>query len=733
MLQHSVFFSLIAVLFLQFQLAEAQQNWERWRRQVPPYEWNPWRSPLERFDKYVHSKKLDAYGEYVKGFSVPMYLEDENWQPDWGEYPQWFLRRINCFLGVPYASPPVGRLRFQRAIPPSWTGTWDATYFRPACPQKLDYVQRDIPTFTKANISEDCLYMNIFVPNRTQPNLVEDKAIYPVIVYIHSSDFVSGTSQTQPGHVLALRDVVVVTFNYRLGALGFLTTEDEHAPGNWGMFDQLQALEFIKRNILAFRGDPKRITLMGDGAGAVSVGLHLVSPASQNKGYYHQVIMMSGTDLSLNGVSNPFYRPRTYAKQLAVKVNCPVDDSYSMIACLRDNSTISWEQIVQAQSDILPNDGSLGIVWAPTQDGIFYSLPTEGFLSEMPEDYRRQNHFAKVPAIIGINAHDGAAIANRSVTGLAGGISTETFQNFVNQLLVNWRIIDVYQSRAAESIEFQYTHWPDPDNRTARGQEFINMMTDLNYGVGMDRAVKQQSDWNATYMYIFHWKSWNDWLPWYLGVSHSAAVPYVLGFPFLNETILNETELVPRQYFDYDDRNISDFMMYMWSCFARYGDPTPNITRNVTWEPYNQFNFTYLVINWHSYLWFRYRQSQYGFWNEYFPRMAKQNYYYPTVTPTPGGYEYVVATGCVSALLILLLGTMGILIYLLWYQHRKAEEAPYRLNAEESPLTFTPGLTPPTTSTSFSNVSRSTAGLSAAQWSAYSKQTTSTPVQHSVV
>lgn len=72
-------------------------------------------------------------------------------------------------------------------------------------------------------------------------------------------------------------------------------------------------------------------------------------------GYYHQVIMMSGTDLSLNGVINPFYRPRSYAKQLAIKLNCPVYDSYAMIACLRDNSTISWEQIVEAQSDILPN------------------------------------------------------------------------------------------------------------------------------------------------------------------------------------------------------------------------------------------------------------------------------------------------------------------------------------------------------------------------------------------
>lgn len=175
--------------------------------------------------------------------------------------------------------------------------------------------------------------------------------------------------------------------------------------------------------------------------------------------------------------------------------------------------------------------------------------------------------------------------------------------------------------------------------------------------------------------------------------------------------------------------------MYMWSCFAAYGNPTPNITRNITWEPYNEFNYTFLIINWYSHLWFRYRQSQYGFWNEYFPRMAKQNYYYPTPTPTPAGYEYVIATGCVSALLVLLLGTMGILIYLLWYQHRKTEEAPYRHNPEESPLTFTPGLTTRTNSTSVSNVSHSTAGMSFAQWSSQNKpsMSMSSTVQHSVI
>lgn len=153
----------------------------------------------------------------------------------------------------------------------------------------------------------------------------------PVLVFIHRGEFNYGTAMSillGPDYLMD-HDIVLVTINYRLGALGFFSTGDKHAPGNYGMKDQVAALKWVKNNIQFFGGDPNRVTIAGKNAGAASIGLHLVSPMS--RGLFHGAIMLSGS------ATNPWVidkNPMILAKKEAALHGCPVKDSKKMVDCM---------------------------------------------------------------------------------------------------------------------------------------------------------------------------------------------------------------------------------------------------------------------------------------------------------------------------------------------------------------------------------------------------------------
>ena len=190
------------------------------------------------------------------------------------------------FLGVPYAEPPVGSLRFKPPLPISgWTGTKNATDFGPECMQN---VYRPGP---RPSMSEDCLVLHVYVPETLSP--VKQRA---VMVWIHGGAFVIGKASTYDGAHLALRgDVIVVTINYRLGVFGFLSTGDTSSPGNYGLLDQRLAIKWVKDNIEKFGGNSSLITIFGESAGGVSTGMHVISP--QNVGLFQRAIVQSGNML----------------------------------------------------------------------------------------------------------------------------------------------------------------------------------------------------------------------------------------------------------------------------------------------------------------------------------------------------------------------------------------------------------------------------------------------------
>jgi para-nitrobenzyl esterase len=193
-----------------------------------------------------------------------------------------------AFLGIPYAAPPVSDLRWKATQPArKWTGLRQATQFGAACPQ------RPASWFPDIGWNEDCLYLNVWTPQ------LSASAKLPVLVYFHGGSNTQGYSQMTPlGPTLAPRGVVVVSANYRLGPFGFLalpalTAESQHhSSGNYGLLDQLQALRWVRENITRFGGNPSRVTVMGQSAGAVDICLLMASPMAA--GLFQRAIMESG-------------------------------------------------------------------------------------------------------------------------------------------------------------------------------------------------------------------------------------------------------------------------------------------------------------------------------------------------------------------------------------------------------------------------------------------------------
>jgi para-nitrobenzyl esterase len=203
---------------------------------------------------------------------------------------------VDEFLGIPYAAPPVGALRWQPPQPAaSWSGVRDATQFAPHCPQPAT-------PFGQASMSEDCLFLNVFTPSHPRAG-----AHHPVMVWIHGGALVTGESDDYIPAKLVADGVTVVTINYRLGALGFLAhpslADMNGQSGDYGLMDQQAALRWVQRNIASFGGDPHNVTIFGESAGGLSVLSQVASP--QARGLFDRAVAESGsynlTQASLSG------------------------------------------------------------------------------------------------------------------------------------------------------------------------------------------------------------------------------------------------------------------------------------------------------------------------------------------------------------------------------------------------------------------------------------------------
>ncbi|XP_074988205.1 neuroligin-1 isoform X4 [Caretta caretta] len=571
------------------------------------------------------------------------------------------------FLGVPYAAPPVGEHRFQPPEPPSpWPDIKNATQFAPVCPQNIiegRLPEVMLPVWFTNNLdvvstyvqdqSEDCLYLNIYVPTEDVKRISKECARKPgkkicrkgdirdsggpkpVMVYIHGGSYMEGTGNLYDGSVLAsYGNVIVITVNYRLGVLGFLSTGDQAAKGNYGLLDLIQALRWTSENIGFFGGDPLRITVFGSGAGGSCVNLLTLSHYSEGnrwsnstKGLFQRAIAQSGTALSSWAVS---FQPAKYARMLATKVGCNMSDTVELVECLQKKP---YRELVD--QDIQP--ARYHIAFGPVIDG--------DVIPDDPQILMEQGEFLNYDIMLGVNQGEGLKFVENIVDS-EDGISASDFDFAVSNFVDNLYGYPEGKDILRETIKFMYTDWADRHNPETRRKTLLALFTDHQWVAPAVATADLHSNFGSpTYFYAFYHHCQTDQVPAWADAAHGDEVPYVLGIP-----MIGPTELFPCN-FSKNDVMLSAVVMTYWTNFAKTGDPNqpvpqdtkfihtkPNRFEEVAWTRYSQKDQLYLHIGLKPRVKEHYRANKVNLWLELVPHLHNLNdisQYTSTTTKVP--------------------------------------------------------------------------------------------------
>lgn len=480
---------------------------------------------------------------------------------------------IASFKGIPFAAPPVGNLRWkapQPVIP--WKGVKKANAFGPTPVQDKQFAAM---MALSANISEDCLHLNVWT-GAQNPN---EKR--PVMLFIYGGGFVSGASNcpVYDGTKYAQKGVVFVTINYRLGALGFLahpelSRESGKGSGCYGIQDQVAALKWVHENIANFGGDPGNVTIFGQSAGSFSVSILSAVPAA--KGLFQRIISESGshmTPLKYNdeaGTNNlSLEKAELIGKEFLAELG--VDN-------IEQARKLSAETI-QKHVPALPVFKFWPVADGTTIPGDLYKLYLSGYFND-------------VAVIIGTNSDDGGGFVQAS--------QALTPQGFEKMISENY-------GPAAKAILKAYPH--SNEKETFKSQKDIWRETLFGWSAWAWANLHSQKSKNTTYTYYFDVH--NDKSP--DGAIHSAEVPYVFLFPYgINGGKLTET-----------DKTVMNLMSSYWINFAKTGDP--NGAGLPVWPKYDNKKRGTMIFNEQSGAGSLPNVEKYKAFDQYYTWRRKQN------------------------------------------------------------------------------------------------------------
>ncbi|MHB8219249.1 MAG: carboxylesterase/lipase family protein [Acidimicrobiales bacterium] len=452
------------------------------------------------------------------------------------------------FSGVPYARSPEGVLRWRPPEPPPpWSGVREASEFGLIAPQPAPTPGVAIPG-DPLDQGEDCLTLNVWTCSlrRSGGAPVAHDPGRPVMVWIHGGGFTSGSGASllyRGGDLARNGDVVVVTVNYRLGALGFLghpalaQAGRSEEFGNWGLRDQLSALRWVQENIAAFGGDPGNVTVFGESAGAMSISALLSIPSA--RGLFHRAILQSGP-------------PYTHTIDQAVRVS---EDLANLLG-VRDFTRsallpIPASELVEATRELqsrLPTPGELPLPFLPVIDGVF--------IPRSPHDAVAAGEAAAVPLMIGTNRDELTFFAMADAR--LGNLDQKGLLNWLSRVVPGQHpdeVVDAYRSARVERGEAITPRalW------VAAGSDLVFRVPSLAL------AASQRAHQDLMYVYLFTWET--PAFGGYLGSCHALEIPFVFG-SHRHPAISLFSGTGP------EADALSAAMQGAWTSFAHCGDPS---------------------------------------------------------------------------------------------------------------------------------------------------------------
>ncbi|CAN7978575.1 unnamed protein product [Ixodes persulcatus] len=423
--------------------------------------------------------------------------------------------QVRAFLGIPYAEPPVGDLRFKKPEPKQpWNYVYNATFLPKMCSQPSVHLTKFYQVNTENSVSEDCLFLNVFVPisNSTQT---------PVVVYIHGGAFTYGgisMNITDTTELSVRGDLITVAIAYRLGAFGFLRTSLEEVNGNMGLYDQALAIRWVKDNIKSFGGDPNQITLMGQSAGSISIGLHLLSPRS--RGLFHRAIMQSGSPFTRVVLSDD-EKARSVARKLANALGCETENQTlkttpeTVILCLRSKNA---SEIIDATEGF--SSGGLDA---------FFPLFGEAYLPEGPLAALEAGHLPAIDLLGGVTEAEGDFFLYYFVgryldLSTSQGITKTTMKLFLRIFLTG-----TAQANTRPIINHYFSNIDENGGKRAV-QAGADIIGDLHFScptVEFSKGLQRLN--NSVYMYKLGVRpSFGDWPKW-VRTTHGDDMFFSLG------------------------------------------------------------------------------------------------------------------------------------------------------------------------------------------------------------